>query len=174
MADLPSQAAPQPPGRAPAPERAGDRKGILLFSVLGGFIGGLCCLTPIVLVLLGLASVSLAADVGNVLYGEHRWAFRIASLAFLAAGLVVYFRRRGVCTLEEARRERNRIINFSLLVLLAATVIYLLWNYVVLHYWGIWAGLPWAQYSDEYWAIPLAGVLAVIFFLLLRRQRASS
>ena len=44
---------------------------------------------------------------------------------------------------------------------------------VVLHYWGIWAGLPWAQYSDEYWAIPLAGVLAVVFLILLLRQRAS-
>lgn len=159
-------------GNVPAEgAKARDRRGILIFSVLGGLIGGLCCLTPIVLVLLGLATISVAADVGNVLYGEHRWAFRIAALAFLGAGLVVYFRSRGICSLDQARRERNRILNVSLLILIAATGIYLFWNYVVLHYWGIAAGLPWAQYSDERWAIPATAVLFVLFFALLRRVR---
>jgi len=162
----------EPASRVPAAGgKASDRRGILVFSVLGGLLGGLCCLTPIVLVLLGLASVSVAADAGNILYGKYSWEFRIAALVFLAAGLVVYFRSRGICTLDQARRERNRILNVSLLVLIAATGIYLFWTYVVLHYWGIAAGLPWAQYSDERWAIPAAGVLFVLFFALLRRAR---
>lgn len=148
-----------------------DRKGIVLFSVVGGLIGGLCCLTPIVLVLFGLASVAVAADLGNVLYGEYRWEFRLTALAFVAAALVVYFRRQGVCTLDQVRRQRNRIMNVSLLVLIAATGIYLFWNYVVLHYWGIAAGLPWAQYSDESWAIPSTVVLFALFFWFLRRTR---
>ena len=33
-----------------------DRKGVFLISALAGIIGGLCCVTPIVLVMLGLAS----------------------------------------------------------------------------------------------------------------------
>ena len=38
----------------------GDRKGIFLISALAGIIGGLCCVTPVVLVMLGLASLAVA------------------------------------------------------------------------------------------------------------------
>jgi len=152
---------------------ADDRKGVLGLSVLAGVLGGLCCVTPIVMVLLGIASVSVAADFGNVLYGDYKWAFRGVALACLAAGVVIYFRRRGICTLDQARRERNRIINMALLVLVGSVAMYTFWTYIVVHYWGIAAGLPWAQY-DESWAIPAAGVLFAVFFLLLWRSRKSS
>jgi NADH:ubiquinone oxidoreductase subunit 6 (subunit J) len=125
------------------------------------------------MVLLGLATVSVANNWGNVLYGDYRWWFRLAGLAFLGAALVVYFRRRGVCTLDQARRERNRIINVTLLVLISAIAVYTLWTYVILHYWGIAAGLPWAQY-DENWAIPTSAVMigvAVLAFVLYRWRR---
>ena len=151
-------------------EPASDRKGILMFSLMAAIIGGLCCLTPIVLVLLGLATISVAADLGNVLYGKYRWLFRLAALAFLAVGLVVYFRRRGICTLDQARHQWNRILNMSVLVLTAAIGTYIFWTYVVLHYWGIAAGLPWAQYSET-WAIPTAATIFAVFFVLLRRLR---
>ncbi len=114
-----------------------DRKGIFLLSGLAAFIADLCCLTPIVLVLLGLASISVAADVGNVLYGDYKWAFRAVALVFLALAQVVYFRRRGICTLEEARRQRNRILNVSLLVLILAIGSYIAWNYIVVQHWGV-------------------------------------
>lgn len=162
---------PQDEATAPtSAARADDRKSVLLFSLVAGIIGGLCCLTPIVLVMLGLATISVAADLGNVLYGKYRWLFRLASLAFLAMGLAIYFRRRGICSLEQARREWNRIANFSLLVLLAAVGIYIFWTYVVLHYWGIAAGLPWSQYSET-WAIPTSAGIFAILFLLLKRTR---
>jgi len=153
--------------------KAGDRKGILAISALAGVMGGLCCVTPIVLVLLGLASISAAADLGNVLYGNYRWAFRSVALAFLVLALVFYFRRRGICTLDQARRERNRIINTSLVVLIFAVGVYIFWTYFAVHYWGIAVGLPWAQY-DESWALPAAGVVLLIavalYFLLFRRS----
>jgi hypothetical protein len=150
-----------------------DRKAILLLSSLGGFIGALCCLTPIVLVLLGLASVSAAASLGNVLYGEYAWAFRIAALIFLASGLVYYFRKRGICSLSDAKRQSTRVTNITLLALLTSTSIYIFWNYVVLHYWGIAAGLPWAQW-DESWAIPWsAGLLAASAIALMLYRRSS-
>lgn len=155
-------------------ESHNDRKGIFLLSGLAAVIGGLCCVTPIVLVLLGLASISVAADLGNVLYGDYRWAFRGAALVFLVLGLGVYFRRKGICTLDQARRQRNRIINTSLVVLIAAVGFYIFWTYVVAHYWGIAVGLPWAQY-DESWAISMAvAVLAAaitLYFVLFRNAR---
>jgi hypothetical protein len=142
-----------------------DRKGIFLISAMAGIIGGLCCVTPIVLVMLGLASLAVATDLGNVLYGEYRWLFRGGALAFLGLALFFYFRSRGICTLDGARRERNRIINTSLLVLIFAVGVYILWTYVAVHYWGIAVGLPWAQY-DEGWAIPLSALVLAAAFLL--------
>ena len=142
-----------------------DRKGIFLISALAGIIGGLCCVTPVVLVMLGLASLAVATDLGNVLYGEYRWLFRGGALVFLALALFFYFRSRGICTLDAARRERNRIINTSLLVLIFAVGIYIFWTYVAVHYWGIAVGLPWAQY-DEGWAIPVSALVLAVAFLL--------
>jgi NADH:ubiquinone oxidoreductase subunit 6 (subunit J) len=154
-----------------------DRRGIFLLSGLAALVGGLCCLTPIVLVLLGLASISVAASLGNVLYGDYHWEFRLAALVFLALALVVYFRRRGICTLDQVRRQRNRIINASLVVLIFAVGIYVFWTYVAVHWLGIWVGLPWRQY-DESWAVPLSaailGAAAILYFILFRRSRQVS
>ncbi len=150
-----------------------DRKGVFLISGLAALVGGLCCLTPIILVLVGLASLSVAADLGNVLYGNYKWIFRIAALAFLSLALWFYFRRKGICTLDQARRARNRIINTSLVVFITAVGAYIFWTYIAVHYLGIWVGLPWAQY-DESWALPAsAAVLAValvLYLVLLRRS----
>ena len=149
-----------------------DRKAIFLLSSLAGILGGLCCLTPIVLVLFGLATISGAASLGMVLYGEYRWVFRAVAFLFLALGLVVYFRQSGICTREAARRERNRLINVSLLAVFTSVAAYVFWTYVLLHYWGIAAGLPWAQY-DESWAIPLSiGLFASVIVVSLAIRRA--
>ena len=154
-----------------------DRKGIFVLSGLAAIVGGLCCLTPVVLVLLGLASISVAASLGNALYGNYHWEFRVAALAFLALALVGYFRLRGICTLDQARRQRHRIINTSLVVLIFAAGIYILWTYVAVHWFGIWAGLPWRQY-DESWAVPLSatvlGVAIGLYVILFRRARQVS
>lgn len=148
-----------------------DRKGIFLISGVAAVIGGLCCVTPVVLVLFGLASIAFAADLGNVLYGDYRWAFRLAGLLFLALTLWVYFRRKGICTLDQARRQRNQIINTTLVVLIAAIGFYIFWTYLAVHYWGIAVGLPWAQY-DESWALPASavvlGVGVILYFVLFR------
>lgn len=166
----PTEAEVQTQREVQASSTAGDRRSILLFSLVAGIIAGLCCLTPIVLVMLGLATVSFAADLGNVLYGEYRWLFRAAGLAFLVVGLASYFRRQGVCTLDQVKQQRIRIFNMTLLVLIAAVGIYIFWTYIVLHYWGIAAGLPWAQYREN-WAIPTAAAIFAVFFILLRRLR---
>lgn len=147
-----------------------DRRPVMLLSAIGGLVGGLCCLAPIVLVLFGMASVSAAAGIGNLLYGDYKWAFRFAALVFLAAGLVLYFRRRGICTLDQAKRERNRIVNLVLLSLATGLTVYVFWTYVVLHYWGIAAGLPWSQW-DESWAIPASAVLLIVSGVLFYAGR---
>src|SRR2546428_13480421 len=81
-----------------------DRKGVFLISGLAALGGGLCCLTPIILVRVGLASLSVAADLGNVLYGNYKWIFGMASLSFLSLALWFSFRRKRIRTLDQARR----------------------------------------------------------------------
>ena len=149
-----------------------DQRAAWVVSTAAGIVAGLCCLTSIVLVLFGLAGISAAASIGNVLYGNYRWYFRLFAALCGIGGLVIYFRRRGVCTLDEVRRQRTRLVNTALLAILAGAGIYIFWTYVVLHYWGIAVGLPWAQY-DESWAIPAAGVvlgLAVVVSVLIRKS----
>ena len=152
-------------------------KTVFALSGIAGALGGLCCLTPIVLVLLGLANVSMAASFGDVLYGDYRWVFRLFSLAMLGLALAFYFRKRGVCSLSDVKRRRNWVINISVLVLVSSATAYIFWTYVVLQFWGIAAGLPWAQY-DESWAIPSSAVLAVIatllFFVVRRGAKSAS
>lgn len=129
-----------------------------MVSALGGLFAGLCCLTPIVLVSFGLTSVTIANNWGNLLYGEYKWWFRVAGLALTGTTLILYLRGRGVCTLDQARRERNRIVNLVVLSLLGFTAVYVFWVYVVLHEWGVAAGLPWAQWNES-WAIPVSAAL---------------
>jgi hypothetical protein len=108
---------------------------------IGAVIGSLCCITPIVVVLFGLGSVSFAAALGNTLYFQYRWAFLIPAFAFIIAGLVVYFRNKGICSLDQAKRNKKRIINITLITIFGAIAIYLVFNYVILEYIGYWLGI---------------------------------
>ncbi len=47
-----------------------DRPGLTL-GALAGLVGIACCVSPVVLVLLGLSSVSFAIGLGNTLYYEY-------------------------------------------------------------------------------------------------------
>ncbi len=151
-----------------------DRKVAFAVSALGGLLAGLCCVPPILMVSLGLASVTVANNWGNLLYGDYKWHFRLTALVLVAIAMTFYFRSQGVCTLDQARRQRHRILNFGVLALLTFHAVYIFWNYVVLHAWGIAAGLPWAQW-DESWAIPVSAVLSAVaalaYWLLPRLTR---
>ncbi len=98
----------------------------------------LCCLSPVILVLLGLGTVSFAGSLADTLYGDYKWVFRGVGLFLLIISLVLYFRKRGVCTLDQAKRQRNEIINTTLLALIGAVAGYFFFLYVVVHYIGVW------------------------------------
>ena len=118
-------------------------------------IASMCCLPSVVLVLFGLASVSTAAALSDTLYwgGEGYEWFRPTMLAVASTsvfiGLFIYFRNRGICTFDDVKRQRRKVINTTLLVLIAAYVSYLLFNYVILTEIGILLGLEWE--SSRLW-----------------------
>ena len=67
----------------------------------------------------------------------------------VAVGLVSYFRNQGVCTFDDVKRERQKVINITLLAFTIAILGYLFFNYVVLEILGIAVGLPWED--DAFW-----------------------
>lgn len=118
-------------------------------------IASMCCLPSIVLVMFGIATVSTGAALSDTLYwGEDGYSwFRplmllIASLTVIV-GLVFYFRNQGICTIDQAKRQRRKIINTSILVIIISYLSYLTLNYVILTEIGILFGLPWE--SSRVW-----------------------
>jgi hypothetical protein len=101
----------------------------------------LCCLSPVILVLLGFSSVSFATSLTTTFYGTYKWSFRIVGLALLLLSLILYFRKKGVCTLDQAKKKRNEIINTVLIALIGGAIGYYFFLYVVVHYLGVWLNI---------------------------------
>jgi hypothetical protein len=101
----------------------------------------LCCLSPLLLFVFGLSSLSFAASLSDVFYGEWKWAFRGFGIVLLFLFLFFHFWRKGICSLDTAKREKNKIINTVLLSLFVFVLGYLFFLYVVVHYAGVWAGI---------------------------------
>lgn len=115
---------------------------LLKISSIPAIIASLCCLSPVILVLAGVSTVSVASSLADTLYGEYKWYFRFAGLVSLCAALVFYLRRtKGICTIDEAKRRRNEIINIAALTLIAAVLSYIFFLYVVVHYIGVFLKL---------------------------------
>jgi hypothetical protein len=113
-------------------------KEIFKISSLPVLVASLCCLSPLILVALGLSTVSFASSLADTLYGEYKWVFRLVGLILLTVSLVLYLRRsKNICTIDEAKKRRNEIISIAALVLIAGVLGYLFFLYVVVHYAGV-------------------------------------
>lgn len=117
-------------------------KEILQLSSLPVVLASLCCLSPVILVLLGVSTVSFASGLADTLYGDYKWYFRGAGLIALLGALYFYLtRKKGICTIDEAKRRRNEIINYVALTLIAGVIGYIFFLYVIVHYIGVWLAL---------------------------------
>ena len=100
-------------------------------------IASLCCLSPVILVLLGLSTVTFAGSLADTLYGNYKWVFRVVGLLLLIGSLVFYLRRqKNICTLDEAKRRRNEILNIFIVSMIAAVIAYSIWLYIIVEYAG--------------------------------------
>lgn len=105
-------------------------------------IASLCCLSPVILVSFGLASISFASSLSDVLYGQYKWYFRLFGLIALIISFIYYMRRNlGVCSIDEAIQKRNELINMAALVIISAVLGYIIFLYVVVHYVGVFLDL---------------------------------
>ncbi|MDP2838307.1 MAG: mercuric transporter MerT family protein [Candidatus Moranbacteria bacterium] len=105
-------------------------------------LASLCCLSPIILVLLGVSTVSFASSLADTLYGDYKWVFRGIGLVALLGSLAYYlYRQKGICSIDQVRRRRNEIINYIALTVVAGVLGYMFFLYVVVHYLGVWLAI---------------------------------
>jgi hypothetical protein len=127
------------------PSKASWKKWLKLTGLPVVF-ASLCCLSPLILVLLGLSTVTVASTLADTLYGDYKWVFRGIGLILLLISLWIYFRQKGICTLDQAKRHRNQIINTALIALTLGILGYIFFLYVVVHYAGVWLEI-WEDYE---------------------------
>ena len=101
-----------------------DRAGVTL-GLLAGLVGISCCVSPVVMVLLGLASVSFAISLGNTLYYGYGWYFRGAALILAAVGVFGILRGRNACSLRGARAQWRLLL--TVVIAMVAVYILLYW-----------------------------------------------
>ena len=119
-----------------------DWRFLKLSVPVAAFIGGLCCFAPVVVVLAGIGSVSYAVSLTDLLYYEYAWAFRLVGLAFLlGAGVVYLYTNEEVCSVDAAVRKRRKIVNLLGVALVAGTVAYVVWLYVIVEIMGLLLGI---------------------------------
>ena len=117
-----------------ASEAAGKslRRGLLL-GLASGLAAITCCVSPIVLVLFGVATAAEAVTLGDTLYYDYGWYFRGAGFGIAALAVYLFLRGRGVCNVRGAYRYRRMLI--VLVASGAATYAGLFW---FTKYLGIW------------------------------------
>ena len=101
----------------------------------------LCCLSPVIIVMFGLGTAAFASSLADTLYGDNKWIFRSVGLFLLLLSVFYHFRKKGVCSLDQAKRHKNEIINTVLITLFAGVAGYIFFLYVVVHYAGVWLQL---------------------------------
>ncbi len=111
---------------------------ILKITSMPVVFASLCCVSPLVLVMLGLSTVSFASSLADTLYGQYKWVFRLVGFVLLVGSIILYVRReKNICTLDEAKKRRNEIINIVAVSLIVGVVGYIFFLYVVVHYVGV-------------------------------------
>lgn len=109
----------------------------LAIGLLSGLTGIMCCVSPVVAVLLGIATAAQGVTLGDNLYYNYGWYFRGAGALVAVTAVVLHLRRRGACSIEGALRYRRMLA--VLAASAVATYVALFW---FTKYLGIWFGEP--------------------------------
>ncbi|RMD58113.1 hypothetical protein D6825_01990 [Candidatus Woesearchaeota archaeon] len=77
----------------------------LIFGIIAGGIASLCCVGPVILVGLGLSSVSFALSIG-----QYTWLFTTIGTLFLITTLLAYYKKKNCCTTSGLRKQWKQIL----------------------------------------------------------------
>ncbi len=117
------------------------RRAVGVAATIGAAVASLCCAGPLLIAVLGILSIPTAGALSLRLFYGYWWAFVSAGVLTAAVALVIYFRRRGVCTLHDVNRRRREIMSAALATLTLLVAVYLIWDYVIVEYLGVRLGL---------------------------------
>ena len=99
-------------------------KNFIIRGITSSILASLCCVTPLVVVLIGIGSVSVALS-----FLRYRIYFLALGFVFLAAATYVFLKRDyGKCNLNVVRKERYPIMASAVLMI----AIYVVLTYFVI------------------------------------------
>jgi len=105
-----------------------EDKKLVYSGGIAGFIGSLCCLGPVVLVLLGLTGVSTALSIG-----KFTWLFNGFGAAFFGGAVFMYLTRKKNCSVQGVKQHWKAIVISSLiLVVFLFTLKYLIAPFIAI------------------------------------------
>ncbi len=92
--------------------RSVDAKALWI-GVGAGLTAILCCVSPVVLFLLGVSTAAEAITLGDRLYYGFTWYFRGVGVAIAIAATLVYLRRRRSCTVRGAAAHWRTLLGIA-------------------------------------------------------------
>lgn len=89
-----------------------ETKNSMLSGFGSGLLGSLCCVAPLVLVLLGLSGVTGAMALVGTLQQNYRWTLFIPMAALFLIGSIYFHikRKEGVCNTKTIKKYKLYII----------------------------------------------------------------
>lgn len=117
------------PVRSPARRRSLDVRALWI-GVGAGAIGIICCVSPVVLFLLGISTAAEAVTLGDRLYYGYAWYFRGAGLLLAAAATIVYLRRRRSCSAAGAAAYWRTLLGVGVTMVVTYAALYALTGYL--------------------------------------------
>lgn len=115
-----------------------NKRTVFLLSSASAFIAGLCCFSPLIIVLLGLGTTTLAGSLATNLYENYKWYFRSVGLMFLAGSYYIWYRRRSSsCSLDQKKRLQKKMLNIFLISVFLFIALYIVWLYVIVDHIGV-------------------------------------
>ena len=97
-------------------------------GVWGGLIASLCCVTPLVIVLFGLGSLSFALG-----FTKYKSIFTILGVLFVGIAITMNFRKK-TCSADPNEMKRRKV--FVLVIVLTMASLYFLVQYLILPFLG--------------------------------------
>ncbi len=90
----------------------------------------LCCVSPVVLFLLGISTATEAIALGDRLYYGYAWYFRAGGVVVAVVATLLFLLRRRSCTLRGARRHWRALLAIVLSMVLTYAALYVATGYL--------------------------------------------
>ncbi len=96
----------------------------LWIGVSAGAAAILCCLSPVVLFLFGLATATEAIALGNRLYFGYTWYFRAGGGVIAIVATLLYLRRRRSCSVRGAVAHWRSLLGIAVSMVATYAALY--------------------------------------------------